>query len=67
MCFETTGRPPPPVAGRAGVRTDRFELETYAGAPHSFFDRTFDRFKDACDNGWRRMLAFVEHNSAWAS
>jgi carboxymethylenebutenolidase len=43
------------------------ELETYEGAPHSFFDRTFDRFKDACDDAWRRMLAFIERNTATAS
>jgi carboxymethylenebutenolidase len=41
----------------AGVAND---LVTYDGAPHSFFDRTFDQYRDACDDAWRRILAFVE-------
>ena len=36
------------------------EMHIYEGAPHSFFDRTFDQWKDACDDAWRRMLAFVK-------
>jgi carboxymethylenebutenolidase len=43
----------------AGVRND---LVTYPGAPHSFFDRTFDQHRDACDDAWRRVLAFIEAN-----
>jgi len=39
------------------------EMHMYEGAPHSFFDRTFDRWKDACDDAWRRMLAFVQEHS----
>jgi carboxymethylenebutenolidase len=35
-------------------------LETYAGAPHSFFDRTFAEHKAACDDAWRRALAFMK-------
>jgi carboxymethylenebutenolidase len=38
-------------------------LKTYEGAPHSFFDRAFDQFKDACDDAWTRMLAFIKTNS----
>jgi carboxymethylenebutenolidase len=38
------------------------EMHIYEGAPHSFFDRTFDQWKDACDDAWRRMLAFVKKN-----
>jgi carboxymethylenebutenolidase len=38
------------------------EMHVYEGAPHSFFDRTFDQWKDACDDAWRRMLAFVKKN-----
>ena len=34
-------------------------LVTYQNSPHSFFDRSFDEHKDACDDAWRRMLAFV--------
>lgn len=36
------------------------EMHIYEGAPHSFFDRTFDQWKDACDDAWRRMLAFIK-------
>ena len=35
------------------------EMHVYEGAPHSFFDRSFDRWKDACDDAWRRILDFV--------
>ncbi|GAC1509070.1 MAG: hypothetical protein NVS1B3_10770 [Candidatus Dormibacteraceae bacterium] len=38
------------------------EMHTYEGAPHSFFDRTFDQWKDACDDAWRRILAFIERH-----
>lgn len=34
-------------------------LETYLGAPHSFFDRTFSEHKKECDDAWRRVLAFM--------
>ncbi len=40
-----------------------FEQHVYAGAPHSFFDRTYDEWKDACDDAWRRMLAFIKQHS----
>jgi carboxymethylenebutenolidase len=36
------------------------EMHIYEGAPHSFFDRSFDQWKDACDDAWRRILAFVK-------
>jgi len=38
------------------------EMHVYPGAPHSFFDRTFDLWKDACDDAWRRMLDFVKRH-----
>jgi len=41
----------------AGVPT---EMHIYEGAPHSFFDRTFAQWKEAGDDAWRRMLAFVK-------
>ena len=44
----------------AGVQHD---MHIYAGAPHSFFDRTFDQWKDACDDAWRRILDFVKKQS----
>jgi carboxymethylenebutenolidase len=39
------------------------EVVTYAGAPHSFFDRKFAEFADASDDAWSRTLAFVERYS----
>jgi len=39
------------------------ESHVYEGAPHSFFDRTFAQWKDACDDAWRRMLDFVTRHS----
>ena len=39
------------------------EMHIYEGAPHSFFDRTFEQWKDACDDAWHRMLAFVKKPS----
>ena len=40
-----------------------FEQHVYEGAPHSFFDRTYDQWKDACDDAWHRMLGFVKEHS----
>jgi carboxymethylenebutenolidase len=34
-------------------------LETYPGAPHSFFDRTFKEHKAEADDAWRRVLTFM--------
>jgi len=31
----------------------------YEGAPHSFFDRTFEEHRAASDDAWRQMLDFV--------
>jgi carboxymethylenebutenolidase len=45
------------VLCEAGVTN---ELVTYEGAPHSFFDRTYQQHADACADAWRRILAFVE-------
>jgi carboxymethylenebutenolidase len=39
------------------------EVIVYPGAPHSFFDRAFEQFKEACDDAWQRMLAFIRENS----
>ena len=40
-----------------------FEAHVYEGAPHSFFDRGYEQWKDACDDAWRRMLDFVKKHS----
>ena len=45
---------------RAGVE---HTLHTYPGAPHSFFDRSFDDYADECADAWRRVLAFIEQHS----
>lgn len=39
------------------------EMHVYDGAPHSFFDRAYDQWKDACDDAWRRMLDFMNKHS----
>jgi carboxymethylenebutenolidase len=45
---------------KAGVE---HETQIYKDAPHSFFDRGFAEWKDACDDAWRRILAFVKKHS----
>jgi carboxymethylenebutenolidase len=37
---------------------------TYDGAPHSFFDRTYDEWADACQDSWRQIFQFMEIPSA---
>ncbi len=39
------------------------ELHTYAGAPHSFFDRRAADFAEASSDAWRRVLDFIARNS----
>ena len=39
------------------------ELVTYAGAPHSFFDRKQEEFADASDQAWAKVLTFLESHS----
>jgi carboxymethylenebutenolidase len=36
-----------------------YELVEYEGAPHSFFDRKQEEFKEASDDSWRRVLEFI--------
>lgn len=61
------GIPPDMVAtferalATAGVE---HELVTYEGAPHSFFDRSFEQHAEASADAWRRVLAFVRAHSA---
>ncbi len=35
------------------------EAHTYAGAPHSYFDRSFAEHRDACQDSWKRILDFT--------
>ena len=39
------------------------DMQIYEGAPHSFFDRSFAQWKDACDDAWSRILGFVTKHS----
>ncbi len=40
----------------AGVEN---EIVVYDSAPHSFFDRSFEEHRSACDDAWARMLRFI--------
>jgi carboxymethylenebutenolidase len=40
------------------------KMVVYPGAPHSFFDRSFAEHKEACDDAWRQVLAFVTEQAA---
>lgn len=39
------------------------DMHVYDGAPHSFFDRQFAQWQDACADAWQRILAFVDQHS----
>ena len=39
------------------------ELVEYAGAPHSFFDRSQEEFAEASADAWKRVLAFIAAHS----
>jgi carboxymethylenebutenolidase len=39
------------------------EVVVYPGAPHSFFDRTYEQFADASADAWGRVLGFIAANS----
>ena len=39
------------------------EQHIYPDAPHSFFDRTYEQWKDASDLAWQRMLDFISKHS----
>jgi carboxymethylenebutenolidase len=39
------------------------KMVVYEGAPHSFFDRTFEQHKDASADAWRQMLAFIKEHT----
>jgi carboxymethylenebutenolidase len=44
------------------LRAGGAEVETavYDGAPHSFFDRAYGDWAEACDDVWRRVLALAD-------
>ena len=39
------------------------EQHIYPDAPHSFFDRTYEQWKEASDLAWHRMLDFINKHS----
>jgi carboxymethylenebutenolidase len=36
-----------------------YEMHVYPGAPHSFFDRAFAEWREACADAWRRIIDFT--------
>jgi carboxymethylenebutenolidase len=48
------------------MRAAGAEVETavYDGAPHSFFDRAFGEWQEACADAWRRILALTDRLAA---
>ncbi len=47
--------------GEAGIE---HEVITYEGAPHSFFDRSYEEHAAASADAWKRCLEFIAKNSA---
>jgi len=41
-----------------------FEQHIFKDAPHSFFDRTYEEWKDASARAWTLMLEFVRKHSS---
>ncbi|GAA0965916.1 dienelactone hydrolase family protein [Acrocarpospora macrocephala] len=39
------------------------ETVIYPGAPHSFFDRSYSEWADACADAWRQILSFTERHA----
>lgn len=37
-------------------------IHSYAGAPHSFFDRRFAEWKGACDDAWVKIFDFIDRH-----
>lgn len=56
------------AAFAAQVREAGVEVEerTYEGAPHSFFDRTYEEHRAACDDAWQRIIDFTRRHSTAA-
>ena len=34
-------------------------INSYPGAPHSFFDRKYDEYKHECDDAWQKVFEFI--------
>ena len=56
------GIPVPDVEALAKAAPDA-ELHVYDGMPHSFFDRTYAEHREACEDAWRQIQAFVRAHS----
>ena len=54
------------LAAAAEQRGVQAEVIVYPGAPHSFFDRTGDANREACDDSWVRIRAFLDAHTAAA-
>lgn len=52
------------LSGRLSTRGQEHEMHVYPGAPHSFFDRAFDDWSEACADAWTRILAFTAAHGA---
>jgi carboxymethylenebutenolidase len=52
------------LAAAADQRGVDAEVIVYPGVPHSFFDRTFDDYRDACDDAWARIRRFLDRYAA---
>lgn len=52
------------LAAAAEQRGIQAEVIVYPDAPHSFFDRTGDDNREACDDSWARIRAFLDAHSA---
>jgi carboxymethylenebutenolidase len=65
LAGDDKGTPPAEFEEFAGlVRARGLEVEshTYAGAPHSYFDRSFAEHREACEDSWRRILEFTDRH-----
>ena len=45
------------ILDKAGVS---HSIHIYDNAPHSFFDRRYAEWKDACDDAWSKIFQFIE-------
>jgi carboxymethylenebutenolidase len=55
------GIPPTDIAGfDDALGAAPHHIQTYPGATHSFFDRSFNEHKAECDDAWRRVIGFMK-------
>jgi carboxymethylenebutenolidase len=52
------------LAGRLRAGGAEVETAVYDGAPHSFFDRAYGDWAEACADVWRRVLALTDRVAA---